>query len=89
MGDLISLNSKKPHLSGRALCLSCKHEWEAVAPAGTKELECPNCHTEHGRFMYPIVREELHWNCNCGNDLFHITPTYCYCPVCGVTCQFP
>jgi predicted nucleic acid-binding Zn ribbon protein len=83
MGEVISIDSKKPHLEGRAVCVKCKHEWEAVVPIGTLNLECPNCSLFYGRLMHAIIRKEDHWECICGNDLMHVTPNYYYCPCCG------
>lgn len=31
-------DKRNPHLAGTAKCLSCGHEWAAVAPVGTYEL---------------------------------------------------
>lgn len=72
-----------PHNTGDARCLACGHKWIAVAPVGTDWLECSECHLMKGRFIHHCEREGAHWNCNCGNDLFFITPDGCYCPVCG------
>jgi Zn finger protein HypA/HybF involved in hydrogenase expression len=75
---------KNPHLEGKARCLDCKHEWEAVAPAGTEWLECPECHSIKGRFVYHFEPETFtKWVCNCGNDLFYATPDGYFCPNCG------
>lgn len=74
-----------PHMSGHARCLACKHEWVAVSPTGTLWLECPECTLLRGRYMYPVVRDAIpHLECNCGNDLFQVTPDGTYCPNCGV-----
>lgn len=73
-----------PHLSGKALCLACRHEWAAVAPVGTVWLECPSCTLSRGRFVNAVEREGAHWHCACGNDLFYATPDGFYCPNCGV-----
>jgi Zn finger protein HypA/HybF involved in hydrogenase expression len=81
--SVINLDDKRPHLSGPAKCMSCNHEWQAVAPIGTEWLECPECHLEKGRLAYPVQRYGLEWKCHCGNDLFRMTPDGCYCPNCG------
>lgn len=73
-----------PHLSGKAVCLSCKHRWVAVAPAGSLWLECPKCRHDWGRYVEHVQREGPHWHCACGNDLFYVTPEGSYCPMCGV-----
>jgi len=72
------------HLSGIAKCLSCKHEWIYVAPVGTVWLECPACTLLMGRLAGPVDRIGYSWECNCGNELFKITPKEIYCICCGV-----
>lgn len=72
------------HLTGPARCLSCRFEWVAVAPVGTVILECPECHLMRGRFVGEVLRDCLHWVCNCGNDLFLVTAEGFYCPHCGI-----
>jgi hypothetical protein len=86
MDNVVPFNSPKSekHMTGDAFCICCKHTWVAVAVIGTEWLECPNCETTKGRFNFPVVAKEVaHWNCACGNDLFHITEEYLYCPNCG------
>lgn len=78
-----------PHMTGTAVCLDCKHEWVAVSPLDTKWLECPSCTLVRGRYKYFTERGSAHWNCPCGNDLFHVTPEYVYCPNCGQDQVFP
>lgn len=88
--DVVSLADRRPdpHSSGFAKCLDCKHEWAAVAPAGTTWLECPSCGLVRGRFKFQHERPGLaHWECSCGNDLFHVTTDGYYCPNCGVWAQ--
>ena len=84
MGEVISFQDHLPHCHGDALCLDCKHEWVARATLPTEWLECPNCGLEKGRFKYTYVRGDVHWEGECGNDLFKITPQGIYCPNCGV-----
>lgn len=81
--------ARTPHNTGDARCLGCLHKWCAVAPVGVVVLECPSCGLERGRFMGNCLRENAkHWTCNCGNDLFHVTPDGTYCPGCGVWQDF-
>jgi hypothetical protein len=92
MGDVINLQRYKeeqaPHMAGPAHCMCCKHEWAAVAPVGTVFLECPECLTEKGVFLMPVLRGNSEWTCNCGNTLFKISPDNgAYCPNCGQTQQ--
>lgn len=54
MGDVVDIRSKKPHLSGGASCLACKHTWQAVAELGVNDLECPSCGLLRGVWSYPI-----------------------------------
>jgi predicted RNA-binding Zn-ribbon protein involved in translation (DUF1610 family) len=90
---VISLTDKKkekrPHLAGEARCLSCRHEWVAVAEVGAVWLECPECHTMMGRFIHHAEMSTAHWVCECGNDLYYVTDDYIYCPVCGREQIFP
>jgi hypothetical protein len=57
-----------PHLAGGARCLACQHEWEASAPVGTWQLECPSCGLMKGMFRYPIgaMEGDSVFVCNCG-----------------------
>lgn len=48
---------REPHLSGKARCLACKHEWVAVAPVGVVWMECPACTLERGRYVAQAERE--------------------------------
>lgn len=73
-----------PHMTGEAKCLSCWHKWVAVAKVGTVWLECPQCQLQRGRFILHASKHCEHWECNCGNDLFHVTKNGIYCPNCGI-----
>lgn len=81
-----------PHVSGEAVCTACKHRWVAVAPAGTIELECPNCGTRRGLFVNPVwpPADHLVWVCPCGGNLFLIRePERGFmCRECGTTQHF-
>jgi Zn finger protein HypA/HybF involved in hydrogenase expression len=75
MGALINLAEHRPHLSGKARCTACGHEWVAVAPVGTLWFDCPACHTERGLYVAPItdVDGSSHiFLCPCGGDAFAI-----------------
>ena len=48
--NVIDIESRKPHLSGSAHCIVCKHTWIAVAPHGCFWLKCPECEAERGVF---------------------------------------
>lgn len=79
---------RKPHLSGFCRCLACKHQWVGVAPVGVVWLECPSCSLERGRFISQAERNEPHWHCHCGNDLFFVSMQGPYCPNCGTAQKF-
>lgn len=74
-------------VSGSAKCLACEHKWTAALEMSLNmptEIECPSCGTMRGVFengFYPTsgsVRV-----CNCGNDLFRLTPKGHICARCG------
>lgn len=91
MNDNVTPINKPKEISvlrNLAKCMSCKHEWQAEAPLGTVWLDCPACTLNCGRFIGTVSYEGDHWHCNCGNNLFYITPTKTYCPCCGVICGF-
>ena len=92
---VLSLDAHRPHLSGRARCTACEHEWVAVAPVGTVWLDCPECGTERGLMVYPVGPQdgELEYQCNCGGYVFGIRSNetgdvWIYCVSCG-TVQDP
>jgi hypothetical protein len=75
---------RTPHLHGAAQCIGCQHKWEAVAPVGTVELECPACHLPKGAFVNQVMRGTGRFVCNCGCDLFRISQTVGpYCANCA------
>lgn len=63
--------------------MACKSEWEAIIPVGVTTVECPTCSAMKGKMKYEVVKNESHWECNCGNSFFNLTPTCIYCPNCG------
>lgn len=75
--------AREPHLSGPAMCLCCRHKWRAVAPVGTTEFECPSCGTHKGVFETTVVVGKMVFECNCGCDLFRISPDGPYCVNCA------
>lgn len=85
MGDVIDIDSMKPHLSGPAICTECHHEWQAVAVAerDAELLECPSCLRYFGVFRGPKVPDTM-WRCNCGSNLFYLAPGGHQCRSCGV-----
>lgn len=76
---VVSLDSRRtsPHYVGQARCANCGHLWQTVAPVGTWQLECPECHTLRGRFYLPfgIAKDEQIYTCvvlDCGGQTFVI-----------------
>lgn len=70
------------HINGEAHCHSCGHTWEAVAPVGSVELQCPECNRMWGLFSTPIS-PGIHWTCHCGEGLFYLRPEGAMCRACG------
>ena len=91
MSDVTDIGSARPHRSGPAFCLSCKHEWVAVTPLdGEIPFECPACGRMTGRYQFefepPTGRV---WQCPCGNQLFNVLETdEVFCPGCGSRQKF-
>jgi len=74
------------HGQGLAFCIGCSHHWQAVAPTGTTQLECPSCHAMKGkwRFEFQPSAGQMVRECNCGNQLFYLTPDGHLCANCGI-----
>lgn len=83
MGDVIDLADHRPHNSGTAQCLACRHKWVATAPVGVVELECPGCHGMTGVFSALCVTGFPQFTCDCGSALFSIDTHGAYCIRCG------
>jgi hypothetical protein len=94
MADVIDLSGRRavptcddgtdePHLAGPAFCGACHHEWSAVAPHGVTHLECPKCKRYWGALKHAVEPDQT-WRCNCGEELFWLTPTGAMCRRCGV-----
>lgn len=71
---------------GEAFCIACDYRWTAVAPTGTIDLECPNCKSMKGHWAFAFSPEEgqLVRSCDCGNQLFLLTPDGHLCANCGL-----
>lgn len=77
------------HLSGPARCIECRHEWEAVAPVGTYELQCPQCSSMKGIFVWSVDEDGLdRWICHCGADAFMVLRDAIMCYRCGTEQRF-
>ena len=59
MGEVTNILDNSPRLEGDAKCLTCGHEWPAVAAIGTVELECHECKTWKGVFCGMTVPNNL------------------------------
>lgn len=87
--EVIPFRSHDPHLSGKARCCACRHDWVAVSPVGTDWLECPSCHLMKGRYVHPAIPSgEEAWQCACGCDVFMITRRSAFCINCGTEQRF-
>jgi DNA-directed RNA polymerase subunit RPC12/RpoP len=95
MGDVVPLARpapREPTAEGTAVCLACKHEWHAVAPTGTTDLECPACGLVRGQWRYPFSAApgEHIFRCTlCGSENFFVRAekngtTTINCVGCGV-----
>lgn len=80
-------NEDQPYLSGPARCFDCEYEWEAVAPVGTRQLECSNCEGMAGRFQHKIIRGSKIYRCNCGSVDMRHNGEFLYCSACGIACN--
>ena len=87
MGELINFQAEKterePHAAGWARCILCYHRFVAVVPIGVDYFECPNCGFHKAVYESVMHCDLPHWQCNCGNQFFHVTPKGIYCPNCG------
>lgn len=88
--DLATYRTKKESaantqnmLTGEAECLMCHHVWHPTTHIGSTWLECPECASHKGRFTHPVIHDEDHFTCECGNNLLHVTASKYYCPNCG------
>ena len=78
--------ARTQHGQGEAFCLSCDHVWQAVAPTGAGRLECPACRRQTGlwKFEFAPPPGQMVRQCNCGNQLFYLTPEGHLCASCGI-----
>jgi len=87
VGDVVSLDAQRPHITCGAKCLDCGRTWQAVAPVGVTELECPDCGTLRGTWTHPIAPDTL-WQCDCGGQHFYIGYREAHCARCGCAQEF-
>ena len=88
MGEVVNLKERQePHIGGTAMCMNCKHEWQAVLPQSCEwwnnAIECPKCHTERGVMKYNCAPGDEIWQCNCGSIHFVICNKDLMCVNCG------
>lgn len=83
MAEVVEIAKPEMKTKGDARCLLCGHAWQATVESGTIFFACPQCETNHGTFHNTVLNDDRHWHCQCGGSLFHITPAYVYCPICG------
>jgi hypothetical protein len=78
-------HGRDEHLAGRARCIACGHEWQAVGRIGASWLECPSCGTMKGLYKFPCAPDEGDhiWTCPCGSDALYATPKSLRCCNCG------
>jgi hypothetical protein len=89
LADKLVEETGQPHGAGDAFCMGCSHTWAAVAPCGETTFECPACHAKKGHWVFEFTPpEDKIWTCNCGNQLFNITPRGTFCPNCGDYMRF-
>lgn len=84
MGQVITFPEQVTILQrGTAYCGQCAYRWEAKAPVGTTQLECPDCHALAGVWRHGVIPDEEVWQCECGNTLFFLVQSGCVCANCG------
>ena len=90
MGKITHIRARQPHMTGKAVCLHCKHEWTAVAEIGTVALDCSKCGTGQGVFSGIALPDDPVplWICDCGCRHFFISPSHAYCCHCGLAQEF-
>lgn len=89
--NVVNLDEHRPHTTGTAICLACRHEWEAVAPIGVEWLQCPQCLLTRGLFKMPFeISGRPRWACGaCENDLLFVYEDGLFCPNCGHDVEYP
>ncbi len=84
--NIIPFKPRQQTAEGDAFGIACGHTWRAVAPTGVVDLECPACHAMKGRWrfaFYPAAGQMVR-ECDCGNQLFYLTPDGHLCANCGI-----
>lgn len=84
---IIDIRSRQPHLQGPAVCLQCRHTWQAVCEVGIVHgIQCPACKLYKGVFEALTGPDtgHLYLECNCGNHHFMIVEGFACCALCGM-----
>lgn len=83
-----AVQERTPHMTGEARCAACGHTWQAVAPVGVHELECPACASQKGHMTHSVLRGSDRFVCNCGCDVFRIHREHGpYCVNCATVAE--
>jgi hypothetical protein len=89
MGEVRSLDDHRPHVTGPAICLGCKHKWIAVRlskeEAWDESFECPECHLFKGvpEGLFSPSVGSTRFVCPCGCDIFFVLKDWYMCRNCG------
>lgn len=84
--NVIDIWVKRPCVTGKMTCLSCRHQWMGVAVAGSVWNECPECHCHRGAWQNYIepVEGTPRFVCTCECQMFYVLGDYIMCVGCGV-----
>lgn len=91
MSNVVDFGQKRleqrPHVHGKVICAGCKHEHDAILPAGTIDAECPSCgafkcyHKHHALFPDGHI---IYVCTTCDGELFSFSPEgQALCAGCG------
>jgi len=84
--EIWDISDGRRHLEGIAACVVCGQEWEAVAVAGTVNLECPGCGCWRGVWKFPYCgpRDGEQYQCaKCHGHVFYVVRAGLDCLGCG------
>ena len=86
--DAVPSSDTEPHIQGKAICLSCRHDWQVVAAVGETCFTCPDCGLHKG-VMNQVIAPDIYWQCGtCDNEFFMVSPDGCVCSCCGTLQNF-
>ena len=56
MNEIVDIDTVRPHMTGRGVCLKCGNEWTAVvAGEESPPLECPECGSMDGLLLPEVI----------------------------------